>query len=59
MQELLEWMEYIEDTRQQRKVRHRPCVLQLHTEMLCLHRPENREDNTSRCRTDGYVYPYV
>ena len=22
MQELLEWMEYIEDTRQQRKVRH-------------------------------------
>ena len=23
------------------------------------HRPENREDNTSRCRTDRYVYPYV
>ena len=35
------------------------CVLQLHTEMLCPHRPENRKDNTSRCRTDGYVYPYV
>ena len=35
------------------------CVLQLHTEMFCPHRPENREDNTSRCRTDGYVYPYV
>ena len=38
---------------------YRPCVLQLHTEMLCPHRPENRKDNTSRCRTDGYVYPYV
>ena len=38
---------------------YRPCVLQLHTEMFCPHRPENREDNTSRCRTDGYVYPYV
>ena len=37
----------------------RNCVLQLHTEMLCSHRPENREDNTSRCRTDGHVYPYV
>ena len=27
--------------------------------MLCPHRPENREDNTSGCRTDGYVYSYV
>ena len=38
---------------------YRPCVLQLHTEMLCSHRPENREGNTSRCRSNGYVYPYV
>ena len=27
--------------------------------MFCPHRPENRKDNTSRCRTDGYVYPYL
>lgn len=27
--------------------------------MLCPHRLENREDNTSRYRTDGHVYPYV
>lgn len=38
---------------------YRPCVLQLHTEMFCPHRPENRKDYTSRCRTDGYVYSYV
>ena len=27
---------------------YRPCVLQLHTEMLCPHRLENREENLTR-----------
>ena len=49
----------IKDLVRDKMVEYRPCVLQLHTEMLCPHRPENRKDNTSRCRTDGYVYPYV
>lgn len=38
---------------------HRPRVLQLHTEMLCPHRPENRENHASRRRADGHVYPHV
>ena len=38
---------------------HRPRVLQLHTEMLCPHRLENRENHASRRRADGHVYPHV
>ena len=43
----------------ERRLLYRSCILQLHTEMFCSCRLENGEDNTSRCRSDGYVYSYV